>query len=132
MIKNVNKLYGVRLDGEYIAVLYEKSAAKEIRNLKKVIDRLIYFEEHEDEYGEEQLWEMWQHDGNHYETDKLIRVSSPAEEEEDTSDWSTWEYKDSYSGDTHSGSDLEEVLLDGDSLEKELEKLQETLEELGG
>ncbi|KQO18060.1 hypothetical protein [Paenibacillus sp. Leaf72] len=135
MTKKAKKFYGVRLDGEYVAVLYEKSEAKKIRNLKREIDRLMYFEEHQDEYGDEQLWEMWQHNGNHYEVDKLKRVSSSistADDVEDSSDWSIWEYKDGYSGDTHSSSDLEDVLLDGDSLENELEKLQEILEELGG
>ncbi len=131
MTEQAKKFYGVRLDGEYVTVLHEKSEAKEIRDLKQEIDRLTYFDKYQDEYGDEQLWEMWQHNGNHYEVDKLKLVSSSVDSG-DPSDWTTWEYEDGYSGDTHTGSDLEDVLLAGESLKNELEKLRETLEELGG
>lgn len=123
------EFYGVCLDGEYVSVLHEKAEANEVCNLKNEIDRHRFFEEHEEEYGEEQLLEMWKHDGNHYQLEKLKLVPSSVA---GSDDWTTWEYENEYSNDVYSGSELKDLLLEAESLENELDQLQETLEELAG
>ncbi|ASA25659.1 hypothetical protein [Paenibacillus donghaensis] len=137
--KQPEELYAVEKDGELDLVVTDADDAETISGLKQELARLRYLAEHEDEYGEEQLIEMWQTEGDEYTVSQLTPVKRKKEDSEEESaagdsddeelDWIDKDYVDEQ-GNEYTGSELADCLVK--NAEKLIDKLNEEVNEYGG
>ncbi|WDF52828.1 hypothetical protein PQ460_10575 [Paenibacillus sp. KACC 21273] len=130
MSKAKSILYGVMLDRKFVVVMKKKSKAKRYRNLHNQISRLTYFEYYQDEYGKNQIWDMWKLAGDHYTLGKLHLIASSNQDHNDNDNWRHRLYKNRKIGEHLNVSDLEDIYLKRRELDKEFEKLEETYKQL--
>ncbi|PWV88453.1 hypothetical protein DFQ01_1502 [Paenibacillus cellulosilyticus] len=136
--KQPGELYAIIRDGELELVVTDAGDAESISELKQELARLIYFEQHKDEYGENQLIEMWQTEGIEYSVSRLTSIEPEKDDaaenskdeatDEDELDWTEKDYEDE-DGEEYSGSELEDSLVK--DAEKLIDRLNEQVDEFG-